>query len=104
MESGSTAEAYPASARGDTIHRDIGVLDIGDEDFENVLDERFMTVNRINDKYEGEVILSGNHDIDELRILRVIEVGRARGVHVYARKHGGDSILIFFTADTACRE
>lgn len=97
----STAGASPA---GTTIYEDADVLTVGEDDFENLLDEPFITVNRIGSKYEGEVILSGDHALDEARVERALDVGRSRGVHAYARKHGGDSVLIFFTANTVCRE
>lgn len=101
METGSTVgEHPPATATGDN-----GVLIIDEEDFENLLDAPHVTVNRIGTQYEGEVILSGNPAIDEARIDLALEVGRAHGVHIYARKHGEpDCLLLFFTADTELTE
>lgn len=99
MEPGSKAGIAAASASGDT-----GVLDVADDEFEVVHDVRFITVNRIGRRYEGEVILSGDPIVDEARIQEALDVASTRGVHIYARKHGLDSVLLFFTADTACRE
>jgi hypothetical protein len=95
METGSPAGVHSATAPGDT-----GVLDIDEEDFANLLDVPYVTVNRIGTQYEGEVIMSGDPIIDEARIEQALDVGRAHGVHAYARKHGGDSVLLFFTANT----
>lgn len=82
----------------------LAIVDDDDEDFEVVHDVRFITVNRVGKQYEGEVILSGDADVDEARIQEALDVGRTRGVHAYARKHGLDSVLIFFTDDTELRE
>jgi hypothetical protein len=75
---------------------------VEEEEFKNLLDIRFVTVNRIGQKLEAEVVLSGEPLIDEARIQEALEVGRAHGQHAYARKHGFcDSVLIYFTPDTA---
>lgn len=87
--------------------RNLAIVDDLDEDeeFESVYDVRFITVNRIGQKYEAEVVLSGEPLIDEARIQVALEVGRSRGVHAYARKHGlHGSVLIFFTPDTSAGE
>jgi hypothetical protein len=79
----------------------LAIADDTEEDFESVHDVRFITVNRIGAQYEAEVILSGDSVVDEARIQEALDVASSRGVHAYARKHGLDSVLIFFTADTA---
>lgn len=71
-----------------------------EEDFTVILDEPFMTINRIGHEYFGEVVLSGDDVVDRARIQQVLDVGAEHGQHVYARKHGEyGTILIFFTAN-----
>lgn len=79
------------------IKDDGGVFDGEDEDFESVYDVPFMTVNRIGDEYQGEVVLSGDYTLDLARVQTVLDAGTARGQYCYARKHGlYGTILIFF--------
>lgn len=83
------------------------VIDLVEEDFENVYDVPFITVNRIDGQYVAEVMLSGNERTDEVRIQTALDVGFGLGHHSYARVHSDreyegadDSVLIYFTPDS----
>lgn len=70
------------------------------EDFENVLDVPFVTVNRINGRYFAEVIASEDDTVTKARIQQALDVGHTKGVHAFAGKHGTyNNILIYFTPD-----
>jgi hypothetical protein len=100
METGSTAEIAAAPAPGDT-----DVLDIEDGQFENVLDEPFITVNLIDGKLVAEVVKSPDQDITWSRIQRALDVGHSLRQHPWARKHGDyadmgyDVVTIHFMPD-----
>lgn len=100
MESGSPAGVAAVTAPGDT-----GVLIIEDEQFENVLDEPFITVNWIDGKLVAEVVKSPDRDITWSRIQRALDVGHDLGQHSWARKNGDfadmgyDVVTIHFMPD-----
>lgn len=101
METGRTAGIAAATAPGDT-----GVLTIvDDEQFENVLDEPFITVNLIDGRLVAEVVKSPDKDITWSRIQRALDVGHDHGQHAWARKHGDyadegyDVVTIHFMPD-----
>lgn len=86
----------------------VALAEGAEEDFENIYDVPFVTVNRIDGRYVAEVILSGNEGVDQVRIQAALDVGFAYGVHAYARIHSDityyeddtKSILIHFTPDS----
>lgn len=72
-----------------------------EEDFENVLDVPFITMNRVDGQYIAEVVIDLDDEVTEARVQQALNVGYQYGVHSYARKHGDyNVILIHFTADT----
>ena len=71
-----------------------------EEDFKAVLDEPYMTVNRVGGEFFGEVVLSGDEVVDRGRVQRVLDTGAEHGQTAYAHKHGEyGTILIFFTSN-----
>lgn len=82
------------------ISGDSAVLTVVDE-FENIYDVPFITVNRIGfGCYVAEVVLSGDDETDLDRIQTALDVATVQGVHAYARVHGEfDTTLIYFTPD-----
>jgi hypothetical protein len=101
METGSTAGIAAATAPGG----DTGVITIEDEQFENVLDEPFITVNWVDGKLMAEVVKSRDRDITWSRIQRALDVGHELGQHAWARKEGDyadmgyDVVTIHFMPD-----
>jgi hypothetical protein len=97
METGSTAAV---AADGDT-----GVLVIEGEQFENVLDEPFITVNWENGKLVAEIVKSPDREVNLARIQRAVDEGHKLGQHVWARKDGDyadigyDVVTIHFMPD-----
>ena len=67
---GSTAGVAAATAPGDT-----DVLTVEDEQFENVLDEPFITVNWIDGRTDGGGGQSPDGDVTQARIQRALDVG-----------------------------
>lgn len=70
-----------------------------EESFEVILDEPFMTVNRIGTDFMGEVVLSGYEGLDRGRVQTVLDTAARHGQHLWARKHGDyGTILMYFSA------
>jgi hypothetical protein len=76
------------------------VLTVEDEDFKNIFDAPFITVNRIEGQYIAEVMLSGTVEVDLDRIATALGVGRSEGVRFLSGKLGvfGNNVTIFFTS------
>lgn len=76
-----------------------------DEDFENIFDAPYITVNRISGRYQAEVILSGNDILDQDRIQTALDVGAVHGVRAYANVQGTyGNVLIHFTEKSGVEE
>jgi hypothetical protein len=98
MEAVTSSQEGEVSPAATTTVEESGLF--AEEDFEEILDVPFMTVNRIGHEYFGEVVLSGDDVVDRARVQKVLDTGAEHGQHVYARKHGEyGTILIFFTAN-----
>lgn len=86
------------------LTQDVATLAImeDDEEYENVYDVPFVTVNRIKatGQLEGEVLLSRVPEIDLDRVRTALSVGREHGCTSYSRIFGDyDNVLIEFTDD-----
>lgn len=81
------------------------MTEVTGEDFENVYDVPFITVNRIDGLYEAEVIFSGDEAVDQARLQTALDVGASYGVYVHAVRPSDypdddvESVTIHFTAD-----
>ena len=88
MEASSMA-GMTAAAPGGT-----GVLAIEEEEqFENLHDVPFITVNRINGKIIAEVVKDWDPAVTEARIRAAQDVGYEHGHHLWAAVHGDYSHL-----------
>lgn len=76
---------------------------VTEEDFENVYDVPWVTVNRIDGLYEAEVIFSGDEGVDQARLQEALDVGATYGVYPFAMKPNDypdddvESVTIHFT-------
>ena len=67
---------------------DTDILTAVDDDFENIYDVPFVTVNRVGVELEAEVHLSGMKEIDEDRLGAAMSIAVERGFRSYARVFG----------------
>jgi len=79
---------------------------VDDEVFENLYDVPFVTVNRVGDEIEAEVVLSGVKEIDQDRLATAQSVAGEKGFRAYARIFGdlyedSNVVTILFTDDPA---
>jgi hypothetical protein len=74
-----------------------------DEDFENVYDVPFVTVNRVDGQYIAEVVTSEHEDdvVTEARIQQALDWGHRNGLRSDEWGPGDlyNVMLIFFTPD-----
>ena len=82
MDTGSTARVLPASVPGDTT-----VLNV-EEEFKNLLDEPYITVNVVEGRMVAEIVKSPDPDLTWARIQMALDVGHQHGQHAWARVHG----------------
>jgi hypothetical protein len=75
-------------------------LTVEDEQFENIFDAPFITVNKVEGQYIAEVMLSGTLGVDLDRIATALDVGRSEGVRFLSGKLGifGNNVTILFTS------
>ena len=77
-----------------------GILTAVDEEFVNLYDVPFVTVNKVDGLVLAEVLLSGSREIDRDRVETALSVGREHGVTAYARVFGDyGNVLIYFADD-----
>ena len=77
-----------------------------DDDFENLYDVPFVTVNRVGNEIEAEIVLSGVVEIDYDRLDTAQAVAAEKGFRAYARVFGDlyedcNVVTILFTDDPA---
>lgn len=99
-------ESVVPSGAGSLTEEADTLLTVVDEDFENIYDVPFVTVNRIDDEIHAEIILSGIDEVDEDRLNTAQSVAREHGFRSYARVFAdlyedGDACLMYFTNDPA---
>lgn len=70
------------------LTEDTDILTAVDDDFENIYDVPFVTVNRVGVELEAEVHLSGVKEIDEDRLGTAMAIAVERGFRSYARFFG----------------
>jgi hypothetical protein len=94
MEAVSPSDGVKPLGLEDTLT----VEDDDDLDFESIYDVPFVTVNRIGDELQAEVLFSGMPDTDADRIGTALSVAGERGYRAYARVFGEyDNVTIHFS-------
>lgn len=81
----------------------LAVVEITDDEYESVYDVRFMSMSmsRVGMQYEGEVMLSGDAEVDDARFRELLDIAQIHGQRVGSMEYGQyESVLIYFTPDT----
>jgi hypothetical protein len=89
--------AVPGGAQ--PLTEDTDILTVVD-DFESIYDVPYVTVNRVGNELQAEVMLSGVPEIDEDRLSTAQSVAWERGYRAYARVfgdlYGGSAVTLYF--------
>lgn len=89
----------PAAPSGEIspLTEDADILTVVD-DFESIYDVPFVTVNRVGDQIQAEILLSGIEEVDHDRISTAMSVAGERGFRAYARVFGTyRNVVIYFS-------